>query len=232
MQTKVCSQCKIELTVDNFSKNGRNGLRTDCKECLKQYYQNNKESIAARIKQYHKDNKEARAEYKKQYIQDNKETIAKQRKQYAQDNKVAIAKQQKQYQRDNKKILTKKKKQYAQEHLQEAYIRNNNRKAKKLLLPATLTIEQWENIKRHFDNACCYCGKELPLAQEHFLALSMGGCYTHNNIIPACKKCNSSKHDRDFFVWYSTQPYYSKKREQKILKYLGYENQIQQLALV
>lgn len=232
MEMKVCSQCKRELTVDNFSKNGRNGLRADCKECLKQYYQNNKKSIAVRIKQYYKDNKETRVEYNKQYHQDNREACAEYQKQYIQNNKVAYMEYQKQYRQDNKKILTKKKKQYALEHLQETYIRNKKRDATKRLLPATLTLEQWENIKKHFSHKCAYCGREEKLTIEHFVPVSKLGELSVGNILPICSHCNSSKGDRKFGPWFKRQTFYSNDREQKILKYLGYENQIQQLALI
>jgi 5-methylcytosine-specific restriction endonuclease McrA len=85
-----------------------------------------------------------------------------------------------------------------------------------------------------FDNKCAYCGKEKPLAQDHFVPLSKGGEYTNNNIICSCKSCNSSKSDKDFFEWYPEQLFYSKEREAKILKYLNYDKktQTQQLALI
>lgn len=91
---------------------------------------------------------------------------------------------------------------------------------------------QWEEIKKHFDYKCAYCGKDLPLAQEHFLALSKEGEYTLNNIIPSCKSCNSSKATKDFFKWYPNYKNYSKKRERAILKFLGYTDENQQLKII
>lgn len=39
MNTKICSKCKIEKTVDCFRKEKRtkNGLQAQCKMCKKQY---------------------------------------------------------------------------------------------------------------------------------------------------------------------------------------------------
>lgn len=201
-------------------------------EYNKQYYQDNKEASAKRHKQYQQDNKEACAKYKNQYYQDNKETLAEYNKQYCQGNKETLAEYKQQYHQGNKETIAKQKKQYRQEHKEESRVCCQTRRARKRLLPSTLTIQQWENIKEHFNNACAYCGKELPLTQEHLIPVTKGGEYTHNNITCACQSCNSSKRNKDFFVWYPIQPYYSKKREQKILKYLSYENKIQQLALV
>ena len=101
--------------------------------------------------------------------------------------------------------------------------------ATKRSLLSTLTVTQWEDITEHFNHKCCYCGEEKTLHQEHFLALSKGGEYTHNNIVPACKNCNSSKNKNTFFEWYPSFKHYSRKREKLILDYLGYHNTTQQL---
>jgi 5-methylcytosine-specific restriction endonuclease McrA len=107
----------------------------------------------------------------------------------------------------------------------------HRRKEAMLKLPYTLTEEQWEEIKNYFDNRCAYCGKEKPLQQEHFIPVSKGGEYTHNNIIPACGDCNFKKLNHDFFEWYPKQKSYSELRERKILNYLGYTGKTQQLRL-
>lgn len=108
----------------------------------------------------------------------------------------------------------------------------HKRKAIKKNLLCNFTIEQWEKCKEYFNNRCAYCGAEMPLTQDHFIALSKGGEYTSNNIIPSCQRCNSSKSNKDFFEWYPKSKYYSKEKEEKILKYLHYnKNKIQQLKL-
>ena len=107
----------------------------------------------------------------------------------------------------------------------------HRRRAAKRSLLSTLTVAQWEDIKQHFDNACCYCGKKELLHQEHFLALSKGGEYSHDNILPACRSCNSSKGSKNFLDWYPRYRHYSKKREKAILDFLNYKNNTQQLSI-
>lgn len=110
-------------------------------------------------------------------------------------------------------------KKYKEEKRRSTQIRN----ARKRNLKRDLTPLEWEEAKNYFENECCYCGiKETRLAQEHFIALSKGGDYTRNNIVPACTSCNSSKKDSDFFEWYPKQLFYNKNRERKILEYLKY----------
>ena len=111
------------------------------------------------------------------------------------------------------------------------HIRNDNKH--KTPKPMQLTTEQWEDCIKHFEGKCAYCGKKKKLTQEHFIPLSKGGEYSVNNIIPACGSCNSSKRDRDFFKWYPNQKFYSKTRENKILRYLEYDKQLnQQLSIL
>lgn len=73
---------------------------------------------------------------------------------------------------------------------------------------------------------------EEQLHQEHFIPVSDKGEHTINNIIPACRSCNSSKGNKNFFEWYPDYKHYDKKRENFILEYLNYmDDDAQQLAL-
>ena len=204
---KTCNKCGEELPLNSFSKDKshKDGLSSQCKGCRKQYQQNNKVAIA---------------KYDKEYA-----------KQYYQKNKKTIAEQQKQYKEEHSKVVTEYQRQWRHEHSLECCNYTHKHEATKRNLPYTLTIEHWQQCKEHFNNKCAYCGKELPLAQEHFLALTKGGEYSKDNIIPSCKSCNSSKHDRNFFEWYPKYKYYSKKREKFILKFLNYKDHSQQLTL-
>ncbi len=105
------------------------------------------------------------------------------------------------------------------------------RKARKSGLVATFTYKQWLACKTAFNNRCAYCGEEKDLTQDHFIPSTNGGGYSKDNIIPVCHICNSSKSDSDFFEWYPQQTFYSKQREQKLLKYLNYKGNYQQLAI-
>lgn len=43
---------------------------------------------------------------------------------------------------------------------------------------------------------CGYCGSDTKLTLDHRVPLRRGGADTLENLIPACGRCNSSKHDR------------------------------------
>ncbi|MEQ1788708.1 MAG: HNH endonuclease signature motif containing protein, partial [Acidimicrobiales bacterium] len=56
-----------------------------------------------------------------------------------------------------------------------------------------LTDAQWTALRAAW-GGCAYCGAtDRPLQRDCVLALSRGGRYTLENIVPACRSCNTSK---------------------------------------
>lgn len=250
MQTKVCSKCKKELpeTSEFFYKTKliKSGFKPQCKACQHQYYSENRNIGRACTAE----GKERRTQRKKEYMKENDAKIKKQQKKYREIHKMELSQKRKDFTKANKERMSLRKKELMlinPDKVLERRRRYNNsdrgkerfrlndqrRRAKSKQVIADYNIKKWEMCKIHFDNKCCYCGKTEPLTQDHFIPLSKGGEYTRNNIMPACKSCNSSKNNKNFFEWYPEQKCYSKKREQKILKYLNYDTktQYQQLAL-
>ena len=60
---------------------------------------------------------------------------------------------------------------------------------------------------RQSNHACAYCGKVFRSPKEatidHIFPRIKGGTNEMENIVFACKTCNSSKGDRDMFGWYT-----------------------------
>lgn len=67
------------------------------------------------------------------------------------------------------------------------------RKTRMKNIAADLTASQWRAIQAAYKHRCAYCHKRKPLTQDHVVPVSKGGAHTANNIIPACRSCNSSK---------------------------------------
>lgn len=120
-------------------------------------------------------------------------------------------------------------KKYNKEHRQERKkyykhrnkVKNHNRRTRKRSSEHTLTKAQWQKTLDYFNNSCAYCGSTENLTQEHFIPISKNGHHTINNVIPACDRCNLNKSNHDFEDWYPRQEFYSEKRAENILKYLG-----------
>jgi len=64
-----------------------------------------------------------------------------------------------------------------------------------------LSDEQWTALKEAW-GGCAYCGLAgKPLQRDCVLALSRGGRYTLDNIVPACSSCNTSKCNDEVTGW-------------------------------
>lgn len=60
-----------------------------------------------------------------------------------------------------------------------------------------------ERLKMVLPQACCYCGSQSALAVDHLIPKKQGGKNTGDNLVWACRSCNSSKGARDVLEWLS-----------------------------
>ena len=64
-----------------------------------------------------------------------------------------------------------------------------------------LTDEQWTALAAAW-GGCAYCGAtDRPLQRDCVLAISRGGRYTLDNVVPACGSCNASKCNDEVTAW-------------------------------
>lgn len=246
---KTCTKCKNSYPETNEyfhkRKNGKNGLNSMCKKCNNEiknkWAKDNKEKVKQSKSKWREENKSYLNEKNKEYYQENIEAIKEYRRLnkekkneadrlYRKNNKDKIKK----YLEKNKEHIKERNRIYRKENREIINIQKQIRRARLNKSKADLTIDEWEQIKGDFGYKCAYCGmteKEHikkfneQLHQEHFIPLSEGGEYTRNNIIPACKSCNSRKYNKNYFDWYKECEFYDKERNDFILKYLGYEKE-------
>ncbi len=64
-----------------------------------------------------------------------------------------------------------------------------------------LTPEQWAALQAAW-GGCAYCGAtDDALQRDCVLAISRGGRYTLDNVVPACRSCNTSKCNDEVTGW-------------------------------
>ncbi|MGQ0842734.1 MAG: HNH endonuclease [Sporichthyaceae bacterium] len=64
-----------------------------------------------------------------------------------------------------------------------------------------LTPAQWAALKAAW-GGCAYCGSSgTALQKDCLLAISRGGRYTLENVVPACGSCNASKCNTEVTSW-------------------------------
>jgi hypothetical protein len=203
-----------------------------------EYYEKNKDKLLDYKKEWYEKNKDKHLLKCKQWVEDNKEKVKTYQSEYRvryfsdKENKLKRINYERTYKKRPEvktRISAYKRSERGREVNNRAY---HKRRSLERKLIATLTKEQWSDAINHFSNICAYCGESTELiTKDHFVPISKQGEFTVKNIIPACEFCNYSKNDRDFFDWYPKQPFYSKQRERKILKYLDIKDNEQQIAL-
>jgi hypothetical protein len=89
---KICTKCGEEKELSEFYTNygHLDGYTTQCKQCVQEYRQNNKEKIKEYYKKYCQNNKEKIKEGLKKYRQNNKKYFKEYHKKYCQNNKEKI----------------------------------------------------------------------------------------------------------------------------------------------
>jgi 5-methylcytosine-specific restriction endonuclease McrA len=65
----------------------------------------------------------------------------------------------------------------------------------------SLTGAHWHAIIDAYEGRCAYCAKRSALTMDHVIPVSKGGHHTLDNVVPACRPCNSSKSARDMEDW-------------------------------
>lgn len=64
-----------------------------------------------------------------------------------------------------------------------------------------LTVGQWAALKEAW-NGCAYCGRtDAAMQRDCVQAVSRGGRYTLDNVVPACASCNTSKCNAEVTGW-------------------------------
>src|SRR5262249_54860385 len=58
-----------------------------------------------------------------------------------------------------------------------------------------------EKEKIAASGACCYCGSALDLPLDHLIPQFKGGEHSADNLVVACRSCNSSKKALDLLEW-------------------------------
>lgn len=109
------------------------------------------------------------------------------------------------------------------EYMRE-YMKEYRKKQKKLtgnnkLCENGLSTNEWKAVLDYFNHKCAYCGSKEDLEQEHIVPVSAGGTYAIGNIVPACRKCNASKGNKNLDDWYRNSGVFDSERLEKLYEY-------------
>jgi hypothetical protein len=157
--SKICTKCKIEKAVSEFSKNKslKSGLQSQCKVCNsesnheyrrtnqkkesernRKYREANKDEIKERTRKHREYNLKKVRERERKYYANNTDKVKKARQEYYKINKEKIWKRQRKYDIKNREKVRIRQRKYQKENAvairknQQKYNKNNKEKITKL----------------------------------------------------------------------------------------------------
>ncbi len=225
-ETKVClGVCGRELPLGSFGKfkEGRYGRRSHCNECRAQEEKERrvanpsteaqKEEAAQRTRDWYASNRDralaSSAKWAKEHpkkfevIQrryrsrpEVKVLIAERNKTWTTQNREKTREYARQWQAQNRELYHEIQKRWRAENQTYWRIRDKALRSTQ----SDFTIDQWLEVLEEFGHCCAYCLRpDAKLTMDHIISIAKGGTHTRDNIVPACKSCNSRKKDRPIF---------------------------------
>ena len=156
---------------------------------------NNPEKHRIIVQRWRKKNTEKVRAYYRKWWESHKDEARTASKRWQQENHEAYCAAQKRWRLENATYNKELQKRWRLEHPE--YGRN---RANAVAL-GDLTWDQWVETLAYFNHACAYCLRsDVDLSVDHLIPVSRGGHHTRDNVVPACKPCNSKKGARPIFL--------------------------------
>jgi len=193
-------------------------VRVGRKRTWAKYYVRNRERLAENNKRWRKENPDKHSAQKKTYYKKNAErlrVISKPTKRrYLERHPERRHESTQQYYLTHREAHAERVKRWEGKHPEQrkAIMRAfrsspkgralnarelAKRRAKMREIVCTLTAAEWRTILLDYKFACAYCQRtDLKLTQDHVIPISKGGHHTKQNVVPACRSCNSKKLNR------------------------------------
>ncbi|MBU1182674.1 MAG: HNH endonuclease [Proteobacteria bacterium] len=84
--------------------------------------------------------------------------------------------------------------------LQRGFITDRFKKLRDGYITISTTLREWER-EQELPKECVFCGATSDLTTDHLIPINRGGDDSPDNVVLACKSCNSSRGDKGVFEW-------------------------------
>ena len=223
-EKKVCTgPCGRDLPLDAFGKfkEGRYGRRSKCNECrakeekdrrvthpatekqkeasrlrTREWTEANPERAQANAKKTYQAHPERAKAAAKAWQKRNPERVKEINRDWVSRNRAKTIAYARQWQADNRELYHDIQKRWRTEN--QTYWRVRDSALRKVT--SNFTLSQWLEVLEEFGHRCAYClCGDQKLTMDHVIPVAKGGEHVRENIVPACKSCNSRKKDRSIF---------------------------------
>jgi hypothetical protein len=79
-----------------------------------------------------------------------------------------------------------------------------------------------EHIYEAWNHKCGYC-EELATSLDHVVPRFKSGSSNRNNLVPACRRCNTAKASTKMEEWYEQQEFFTQARMDRIKSWMNQE---------
>jgi 5-methylcytosine-specific restriction endonuclease McrA len=194
MALKQCTECKEWKSPDGFGKDktGRNGLRSQCRDCRNKIESKRAKGVRVRTNQTHgyQPRKPSRPAGMPDWLYEIKIWFKKMcRREYRANNLDKWRESSRKYRENN--LEKERARINMKERTRRAQIKSSG--------GGNITAAQWQELKEQYNYTCLKCKRREPdivITLDHVKPLAMGGTHTIENAQPLCHSCNSSKQAR------------------------------------
>lgn len=203
---KHCSRCKIEKTIEHFSKckTSKDGYHPHCKDCKKLYRM------------------QTQTEYNKKYYQKNKDKILESNKAYREAHQEEISEQRREYRKVHKEHIKEKYKEYLP--VRKAKIKERRKEDNTFRLSEILRGKIHKMIDGKETSYMSLIGCDIDTL-KHWLEFqfdenmtweNLGSYWQIDHILPISKfDLNDTNQQRICFSWTNLQPLHKTENRQK-----------------
>lgn len=79
-----------------------------------------------------------------------------------------------------------------------------------------------EDIYKSWEYKCAYC-EEPATSLDHVVPRFKSGASNRNNLVPACRRCNTNKGSSPIHSWYQQQEFFTQAKMEKINTWMSQE---------
>jgi 5-methylcytosine-specific restriction endonuclease McrA len=200
--TKVCAKCGNRRPFSAFSRSGKQGLKSRCKDCTavdnKRYRAEHREQHLAYNKRWNKEHPEAMREACRRYHARHPRPHRERK-----ENPEAVRSQKKAYYERHSDVVKARVRRWVANNPERRRLQILRDRARPFDPRGIAYVTVEKLYARHdlYGGRCFYCGKEEAETFDHRIPLTRGGHHLPSNLVPCCRSCNSRKHNRTENEW-------------------------------
>lgn len=166
------------------------------------YYKENREKILEQVKEYRNNDPKKIKEIGIKYREKNRKKLSECTAEYRKNNPEC----QHKWREENPEYMNKYMRKWNKTEKGKANSQRNGFKKRNRMKNVinTLTFQEWLDILKKYKYSCFYCGKEFDLfdlpTRDHIVPIIKGGDNTKENVVPACRSCNSKKGAKSLII--------------------------------